>query len=431
MKPKIKTTTSSYQLYQMLRLFSLILISILLVKSGFSKQETSTFELFLFIANISSYFWIMGISNSILSYFPRLSEKSKSNFFSNMFYLLQALGFIAAIVIYFTKGLWLSKSGELLNREEIFYLSLYVFFLSPTLLIEIKYILLEKYKSLKRYGIIIFSLQFLIIFILSVYYHDIFIVLKGLVLWIFIRWIWTLKIIFINNRKPSVILIKNFLIFGSPIIIHILLGNGMQYIDGIIVNRYFPPDKFSVYRYGAREFPLILILIGAIRSTMIPKAISDVNQAAQKIKEHINNLINIFFPVSVILMLTSKYLFTSFYSEEYSYSALLFNIYLLILSSRMVLAEVFIYAYQKNKIFVWLSLFELLFNIGLSLILLQFWGIAGIAFATFISYSLSKLYLVLYIKKKLNISPGNYLDIKKYLIFTIVLYLSFLLSLFV
>jgi O-antigen/teichoic acid export membrane protein len=430
---KIKTTTSAYQLYQILRLVVLVLISIALVKLSFSREETSVFELFLFVINISTFFWVIGIGNSILSYYSGLNTKEKESFFQNIFFLLQFAGLIIAILLYFTNGLGLVKNEDILSIGGTKLIAFYLFFYSPTLLIEIKYIIKKEKEKLLKYGIVIFLLQLVLIIAVAAITNSIFQVLIAMTFWIFIRWIWTISTVFkpFGRFTLSKILLKGFVLFSLPIIAHILLGNGMEYIDGLIVNSSFKPDLFSVYRYGAREFPVILILIGALRSTMIPDAIENIENALENIKKETRKIIIVFFPVAILLMLSSKFLYTFFYSEEYTYSALLFNIYLLIISSRIILAEVFIYANKMNKLFMKVSFWELVANIVLSLIFLRFWGIAGIAFATFIAFLGSKLFLVFIVHSKYDIPLNKYLDLKLYFPMTILLYLSFIISLFV
>ncbi len=346
--------------------------------------------------------------------------------------MLQTAGFLIAFLLFLTNGFGLIKNDTLLTSGGIVLLALYIFFYSPTLLIEIKYILNKEAGKLKKYAVSIFLLELLIILITALLYRNINPVLTALVLWIFIRWLYAIYIVFnfSSTFSISINLIKAFFIFSVPVIIHILLGNGMEYIDGIIVGQKFSPDMFSVYRYGAREFPLILILIGALRSTMIPEAIEKPDIAYEKIKNQTSKIIRLYFPLAIVLMLSSKYLYSFFYSSQYSYSAILFNIYLLIISSRIIMSEVFIYANHMNKLFMQVSFIELLANIILSLILLQYWGIAGIAFATFISFMGSKLYLVYIVKKKINVPLKRYLNLKLYLSYTVLLYLSFIISIY-
>lgn len=428
---RVNDTTKSYQFYQVIRLVYLVLISIILVKSSYSTNETSAFELFLFIVNIGTFFWVMGLSNAMLSYYPTLSDKVKQSFFKSVFSVLQLVGLIVGLVIFVTKGFSLGNDNNIFNSKIIKLISLYIFLYSPTIIIEIKYLLQNEVKKLFWYGLILFSLQFVIIILAIIIYRDIFYLLLGLCIWIFIRWIWSIYLVFGKNTSfnISIKLIKEFSLFAVPLIVHILLGNGMEFIDGVLVEKNFSSDMFSIYRYGAREFPIILILIGAIRTSMIPQAVNNIKKSADIIRLKTRKIIIIFFPIAIILMFSSKYIFNAVYDNEYIYSALLFNIYLLIISSRIILAEVFIYAKHLNKLLMKVSLIEVISNILLSLLLMQYFGIAGIAFATFIAFMGSKIFLIWYTSKKLGISIDKYIDIKSYSLFTTLLYLSFIIAL--
>ncbi len=429
---KAQDITTTYQLFQVLRTVVLILVSIVLVKSSYTKNQTSEFESFLLIVNISTFFWIIGMSNAMLSYYPKLATKAKQGFFKNTFVLFQSIGAIAAILIYLTKGFTLNEGYESPSDHFVRLTSLYVFFLSPTIIIEIKYVLQNKVKSLLTYGATIYSLQLLLSILAILLFDTILPIIITFTFWIIIRWIWTIQVVFFDKDYGVLSLRNNwgFIAFSLPIIAHILLGNGMEFIDSILVKKNFEPDMFSLYRYGAREFPLFLVLIGAIRSAMIPKAVLNIDEAAQNIREKTDKLMIWAFPLSIVLVLSSKYLFTLFYSADYQYSSLLFNIYILIITSRILLPEVFIYAKHQNNILMTVSFFELILNIIVSLILIQFFGIAGIVFATFIVFSISKIYLVLHVKLKYGINLNSYINLKKYALLSVALLLAFVLNYF-
>lgn len=55
------------------------------------------------------------------------------------------------------------------------------------------------------------------------------------------------------------------------------------------------------------------------------------------------------------------------------------------------------------------SFFELIVNVALSLIFVQFWGMPGIAFATFIAYLFEKVILTIVVKQRLGIPLSDYL----------------------
>ena len=137
---------------------------------------------------------------------------------------------------------------------------------------------------------------------------------------------------------------------------------------------------------------------------------------------------HLFFPIILVLLFISPVLYRFFYSQMYSSSAFIFNIYLLIFASRIIMVEVFLYAKHQNRMLMWISGIELLINMGLSLLFLNWFGLAGIAWATVFAFAMSKLFFIFFIYRKYGISVNKYLDIRIYLIYSIALYLSHFLS---
>lgn len=400
-----------------------------MVKLKFTPAETSYYENFLFLINLSTFFWVAGIGNALLSWYPRLTEENKAVFFQNTFTLLQIAGICVGILLYIFKGFGILND----TRNTIILVSLYVIFYAPTIITELYYLLTEKRKYLIYYGIFIYTLQLCLGFTAAIIYNDIYYVLLFLLIWVFIRWIWTIVVVFsiknlINTYKFSIN--KGFVLYSMPIIIHLLFSNGSEFVDGILVDKFFNADQFSIYRYGAREFPLILVLIGAVRTSMIPLAVKDIKNALISVKRITGRLMHVFYPIAVILVFSSKFLYEFFYDSDYNYSALLFNIYLLTLSSRIILSEIFIYASGLNKVFVFVSFFEIVLNIILSLILMKFFGLAGIATGTFIAFFVSKVFLVSYVSSKLGTKLNEYLNLKIYFGYNAILFFAFIISLF-
>ena len=405
------------------------MLSILLVKLSFTREETSNFELFLFSVNLCTFFWVSGIGNAILSWYPGIEKNSKTDFFGDMFILLQIFGILTGLIFYLFDGFGIFS--ELHIEYAVLFVSIYIALYSPTILVELYYIINDLSKALINYGLIVFFCQLLLVIFAAILFHDIFFIFAALLVWIFLRWIWTLKLIFFSNEysfKFEFSKSRQFMVFSIPIIIHMLFSNGSEFVDGLLVEKYFSPDQFSLYRYGAREFPLILVLVGAIRTTMIPLAVNQLEKSMKMTRKEISKLMNIFYPAAIVLLFTSKYIFTFFYDSDYSYSALLFNIYLLTICSRFILSEIFIYASGKNKIFVFVSLTEVVLNFILSVILLKYLGLAGIAYGTFLAFLISKLYLVYFVKVKIGYSLSKYLNLRLYIVYTIILFISFIIS---
>jgi Na+-driven multidrug efflux pump len=72
------------------------------------------------------------------------------------------------------------------------------------------------------------------------------------------------------------------------------------------------------------------------------------------------------------------------------------------------------------------ALLELTINVVLSFILVRFFGIAGIAFATFIAYLFEKLYLSVEVKRRLNIRLADYIPVNVYVMYSISILVIFI-----
>jgi len=151
----------------------------------------------------------------------------------------------------------------------------------------------------------------------------------GIVLWSVIRFIWLLAVLtsYSSGRFDN-LMFKAFAWFSVPLILQFALSSGMEYVDGIIVNQYFDSQSFPIFRYGSRELPITMILVVALSSAMIPLAVKDLESTLSEIKERTKRLIHFLFPLSIILILISPYVYSLVYSEAYRASAQLFNIYI-------------------------------------------------------------------------------------------------------
>lgn len=421
-----KDTARSYQSLQVFRLGSVILLSIVLVKLNFKSEHIGDFEWFIFLANVASFFWGMGLKNAFMSFYPKLDSKEKSKLIFSIASLFMLLGMMAFGVLYVID----------LPRMDLLYSYLpwlFCFLVLGTTASMAEHILIveDKSEELFYYGFLSYTTYFLGLSGIAFLYKSIQPLFIGLACWAVFRFIYFLWIayrqsIFSFDFK----LILKFVVFGLPLIVHVLLGAGMEFVDGYLVEAYFERSEFTYYRYGARELPINTILISAMASALIPFAVVNLDSCLSQIKLRTSRLMNYLFPVSMVLMVLSPWIFKYVYSSEFLISAQIFNIYLLIICSRILLPQVIIYAKHRNSLLMLVSIIEFALNISLSLYLMQYFGLMGIAFATVIAFFIQKLILIFYNHIVLKISLNTYLNIPKYIFFTIALYTTFILSTF-
>lgn len=421
------TDANAYQAFQLLRIGTVLATGILLVKAGLDKQAVSRFELFLFWSNILSFFWVMGIKNAAISYYPTLSPIKQKIFFFNVFVLFQTLGILLFLFIFAIN--FFQKSDTLAISQFRSFLPVYILIYAPTVLIELIFILKKEAKKMLQYGIFIHLLQFSLVAFSLLISKDTKFLFLALVCWVVVKWFYTfILVIKYSHWQYSGVMLKAFGLFSLPLVAHILLGNGMEYIDGILVNRFFDSGQFAVYRFGARELPVFLVMIGALSSVLIPIGVSNINDAASRIKQETRKLMHLFFPLILLLLFISPALYSFFYSSEYRSSAFIFNIYLLIFASRIIMVEVFMYAKHQNKMLMWFSGLELVINLFASLLLMRWFGMEGIAWGTVVAFAISKILFIVFIYRKFHLSISAYLELKTYIIYSLTLYACHFLS---
>lgn len=413
---------SSLQFFQLLRFSSFLLIGIIFTKTGLGKAEIGQYEMVLFVAGAVSFFWLNGLIQGLLPLFRKTDGKSAQLF--NVFVLLSAFTILAGgFLVLFGK----SFSQTLLRNSEIpflNYLLAYLFFSVPASLIEYIYLLKDKPGSIFWYGIISFSLMLALVSVPAIFGFPVSYSLGGLVVSSAIRYIWLLVLLLkYSDWKLSFSFLAEHLKLSAPLVISAFLSGSAQYIDGFIVSSHFDEQAFAVFRYGAREFPLVVLLANAFSLAMIPRFLEKerLDATLQEIKSYSNKLMHGLFPLSIVMLALSHAMFPVIFNAGFRESATIFNIYLLLITSRLIFPQTILIGLKRTNIIALASLLEIIINVSLSLWFVVLWGMPGIAYATIVAYLFEKLFLVFYLVKKTGIPPGNYLNISLHLVYSLLL----------
>lgn len=422
-------TTSALQYHQLWRFACAILIGILMVQAGWPKEKVAIYELLFFAAHLLSFAWSTGVNNAMLAYYPTLDESRKRVLIFNAGLLLMIASIIVAYVF------WMFENAILhflTNHYELPYTKWIVLYLicSPaTVLVQTIYILQSKPNRITNYTHSIFVLQLAVVIFAILGYGTVEALIISIALWSVFKFVWFIvALIKYSTWRFDPLLFKAFGWFAIPLILQFVLSNGMEYVDGIIVNQYFSIADFPVFRYGSRELPITVILVVSLSSAMIPLAVKHLDSTLLQIKLRTEKLMHILFPLSIVLILISPIVYTYVYSEEYMASAQLFNIYLLILVTRILLPQVIMYARQRNGALLMMTFIELIINVSLSIYWAQNYGLAGIAYATVIANISHTLMMIVYNKVSLQISPSSYIPFKTYSVYVILIVTTYLIS---
>lgn len=422
-----------------MRFIIFLIVSIVFTKSHLSVSEIGEWEMFLFISSLLTFFWVTGIIQSLLPLYHRnrtyrkLGDNgmSKSPEIFNAFLLLSFFSLFVFIIGQVLKGHFsvFNISG---NAVYLNLLLLYIMLSSPVCLIEYIYLLNNRSYRIFQYGLYTFGAQLLMIIIPVVLGKDIIWAIYGLLAITGVRWIWLIILLRrYTEMKISPEFMKEHLYLGVPLILTSLISGSAQYTDGIIVSAvYRDPEMFAWFRYGAKEFPLVLMLATGLSNAMLPEfsTRSRMKEAMARIKLKSEKLMHIAFPATMVMMLIARWLYPRMFTPEFHKSSSIFLVYTLLVIPRLIFPQTIIVGRKKTHISLISALLELAFNIPLSLLMIKWgYGLVGVALATFIVYMIGKVFLTGYLWVKMKIKPGEYIPLKTYLIYSVLLALLFVL----
>lgn len=437
-KLKFIDNISGLQAVQFLRFVSFLIISIVFTKSHLSRAQIGNWELFLFISSLLSFFWVTGIIQSLLTLYNRNrtfrvsgdTEGRKSPEIFNAFLLIVFFSVIVCLFAIPLKAV-IPSSGRAAEIPYPELLLIYVLVSNPVALIEYIYLLNKRPHRILQYGFYSYGGQVLFAIVPVLAGFDEKSAVWGLFILTGLRWIW---LVILLRRytliKISYDFMREHLRVGMPLILAFLISGSAQYVDGIIISaRYTDPGVFAMYRYGAKEFPLVLLLANGLSNALLPmfSTREGMKEALVTLRTRSDRLIKYLFPISMVTMLVARWVYPRLFTPEFQRSADVFMIYLLLIIPRLVFPQTIVIGRRKTNITLIVAAVEIAINIPLSLLLIKPYGVVGVALATFFVYSLEKLFLIFYVWKKMKISPAQYIPIARWLIFSAILVLLFVL----
>lgn len=391
-----------------MRFAGFFITGILLVQLGTPLPVVGNYEKLMFIAGIASFFWVQGVITTLLSQYQKQDEKPVYLF--NVFLLISLLSFaVVILLLLLRKPVQNILGGEVLPGYK--WLCIYILFNAPCFITEGVYILHHKSKELTIYGLIstLGTVGSIIIPVAAGYSMEV--ALAVLAAWSVIRYIWLWNVLLqFAKFKIKVAYIKGHLNISLPLIITFIVAGSAEYIDGLLVTYFFDPSQFAIFRYGARELPLSILMANALSTALIPLIVNKPGvEGFALVKEESRKLMKLIFPVSMVLLLISHPLYAFFFNENFAGSAVIFNIYVLLAISRTLLPQSIIYAHNGSAALLRISLIEIIINVSASYLLMARFGLAGIAMGTIIAHFAEKVMMIYYVYSRHNVHPYQYI----------------------
>lgn len=430
LKPLTLITLSRALLfYQLLRQGTMLLIAILLAKSSLGTAAIGQYEQVWFMGGALSFFWMIGLQQGLLNYYPRLVPEIQPRLITLavvVYFLISAL-LVGGIALF--PGVFLPIfSGQ--QALPFGLLSLWFLFLYlPTLLTDTLYVLLNRPRELFVFGILSFGLQLFVVLVPAFLGWGAVAIIQGLLYLSLAKALWLLGLAWrFGQGFWHWEHFKNWWNASFYLMVYSAIGGYITVFNAWIVNWYYGGDElqFALFRYGARELPVSLALVGGLNALILQKAAADLPSTLPEIRQRSTRLMHFLMPFTILLLLSSEWWFPILFNSDFIASLPVFNTFLLLVISRVVFSFPILNALQDKRIAIVGACSEAAFNVVACLILVPIWGLLGIAVANFLAYGLEKLIYGVHLYRRYQIPAQSYLNVPLWLTYSLLLILAWL-----
>lgn len=418
------STSRAVVINQLFRFLSGISFQIFLTHSALSAVQIGVFETIIFAWVSISFFWVNAYVNIVLIFLndPKFEKSNIETFLARQFVLTAGVNFVFTIVFAF------------IFSPQIFKMAPFIFlfwaaqiFLNATNFIEPKLIAEKKPQQILEFGVLNLLLPYILLGLLiflginTFYAVGFFFCFSGIVFLVFMAQ-------HFNYKKPDNnvnYMRAEFLKSVSPLIAYAATNNFTTIFTQSLVLEFYKvqPDKFAIYRYGARELPFTLAITNGFGFSAITQLQSE-NDFSRFREDSKKILLQIFF-ITWVLLLTSRWTIPFIFSYKFSAAIPFFNLNLLLVLSRALMPQIILRAKNAQLPILYAGIVETIFIILLSFVLTPKFGAMGVLFSVVVGFIFEKIVLAIILKTKFNIALKNYTPIGYYAVLsciTLILY---------
>lgn len=395
----------------------LTFLSVIIIARALGPTQFGAFMLLMTIANFIIYFSDVGIVQGLKRYIPEIYAKKQDWAVSKLFFEGAKVRILVAVLSILVLWIFIGPLNQLLQLDPyvspgiLLIISLYIIFFSINLLLEVVLLNVYEQKFMNILNVIV-NIFFVIALLLIYLYTDFSLkhvltifLLKNIVMAVMLS-IKSRKIIVFNKDIDHSFFYdirSRFWSFNKILFITFIL----QYVVAYTSDNYFL--AFFLSLQAVAFYSLAYNFSNNVFSILLPLSLSDMLRATmiRQYKEHgLTELQKMFryalkfytlamFPIAIGGAILSKELILLFYGREYAAAAPILSAFLLLLPAFKILNlfSTIIYAFEKQKVILQISLLGVL-NIILNILLIPRFGVFGAVAAT--SFTLALITLVLY-----------------------------------
>lgn len=184
-------------------------------------------------------------------------------------------------------------------------------------------------------------------------------------------------------------LFRSQLGYSFPLAVSSVASTFLKRLSNNVVAMVYTAEIFAVYSNGAFEIPIIAPITNAVMLVLIPEFVQ-MDSVGKRSKilglwlDSLRRLAFLVYPLAVFCFQFATPMMVLLYSEKYANSALVFQIFTLILPLRIAQYGSVLKALNRTSWILWNTLISLVVTLLLSIIFLRWLGITGPAWATVI-----------------------------------------------
>lgn len=423
------TLPRSLLFYQLLRQGTMLLIAILLAKSSLGTAAIGQYEQVWFMGGALSFFWMIGLQQGLLNYYPRLEAQAQTQLLAlavTVYFLISGV-LLGALSLFPSVFLPVFSGQTSLPFASI--ALLFLFFYLPTLLTDTLYVLLKKPVELFVYGILSFGAQLLVVLLPAFWGWTAGAIVLGLMWLSLVKALWLIALAFrFGQWNWEWLHLKSWWNASFYLMIYSAIGGYITVFNAWIVNWYYAGNElqFALFRYGARELPVSLALVGGLNALILQKAATDLQGTMPEIRDRSTRLMHFLMPFTILLLMSSRWWFPALFNADFLASLPVFNTFLLLVISRVVFSFPILNALQDKRITLIGACSEAAFNVVACFVLVPIWGLLGIALANFLAYGLEKLIYGIHLSRRYGIAVNAYLNVPVWGMYSLLLILAWL-----
>jgi len=419
------------QAFQVMRLGAVFAVGILLTKTKLSTADIGVYEMLLYLGTTLSFFWVSGLLQGIPSAYAKCTDASaQQRFMTQVFWVFNAFALLVSGGLFVFQD---ALTPALTGLDALPHLGMYCLFLGfnlPSFIVEYVYLMRQQAERMLAWGVVSFGLYVPAVVVPILLGCG----LGGGLFWLTVlavgKWCWALFLVWPGlSQGFDMALSRAYLRFSAPLVLNVLVGNLVLLFDTWLVGFFYHDEAvFALFRYGSRELPLATALATALSAAMIQRLMIDPSGGRAELRQRGVRLMHAVFPLSLVLLFFSKPLFPVVFNPDFAAAAPLFNIYLLLTASRVLLPNALVLASNRSGIILRIGMLELLVKVVLGWLFIQLWGLPGLAWSAVIAFFTEKIGLMIWLEST-GVRTQSWLHIRVYALYVVAMSLAYAMSL--